>query len=61
MYKEEQTLPELKVLNGTEISKKPDNDTFWEYSQEFEALKNAEFDGYVLPAGEKVSWIKSSM
>ena len=61
MYKEEQKLPELKVLNGANIAKKPNDDTFWEYTPEFEALKNAEFDGYVLPAWEKVSWIKSSM
>lgn len=61
MYKEEQKMPELKALNGAWISKKPNDDTFWEYTGEFEALKNAEFDGYVLPAGEKVSWIKSSM
>lgn len=61
MYKEEQTMPEIKALNGGLITKKPDNDSFWEYSAEFEALKNTEFDWYVLPAWQKVSWIKSAM
>src|SRR5574343_44066 len=32
MYKEEQKMPELKTLNGAEVSKKPNDDTFWEYT-----------------------------
>lgn len=61
MYKEEQKMPSLNALNWAEFTKKPNDDTFWEYTPEFEALKNEEFDGYVLPAWQKVSWIKSSM
>lgn len=61
MYKEEQKMPILTALNWTEFTKKPDNDTFWEYTSEFDALKNDEFDGYVLPASSNVSWLKSSM
>jgi len=61
MYKEEQKMPVLKPLNWAEFSKKPNDDTFWEYTSEFEALKDKEFDGYVLPAWQKVSWLKSSM
>lgn len=61
MYKEEQKMPVLTALNWTEFTKKPDNDTFWEYTAEFDALKNDEFDWYVLPAWQNVSWLKSSM
>lgn len=61
MYKEEQKMPVLSALNWAEFTKKPNDDTFWEYTPEFEALKDKEFDGYVLPAWQKVSWLKSSM
>ncbi|MDD5769813.1 MAG: hypothetical protein PHE25_02495 [Candidatus Gracilibacteria bacterium] len=61
MYKEDIKLPILNSLNGSKFTKKPNDDTFWEYTKEFEALKDNDFDGYVLPAGQKVSWIKSSM
>jgi hypothetical protein len=50
MYKDEQKMPVFTPLNGSKFSKKPDNDTFWEYTQEFEALKDQTLDGYVLPA-----------
>ena len=61
MYKEEQIMPVLTPLNWAEFTKKPDSDKFWEYTGEFDALKNKEFDWYVLPAWQKVSWLKSSM
>lgn len=61
IYKEEQKMPVLTPLNWASFSKRPDNDTFWEYTSEFEALKNAEFDWYVLPIWQNVSWLKSSM
>lgn len=61
MYKEEQTLPVMNTLNWAVLTKNPNDDTFWEYTSEFEALQNDEFDGYVLPAWQSVSWLKSSL
>jgi len=61
MYKEEQTMPVMNALNGASFTKKPNDDSFWEYTSEFENLKDTEFDGYVLPAGQSVSWLKSSL
>jgi hypothetical protein len=50
MYKEEQTLPVMNSLNGSVLTKNPNDDSFWEFTSEFESLQNDEFDGYVLPA-----------
>lgn len=61
MYKEEQTMPVMNTLNGSIFTKNPNDDSFWQYTEDFESLKDEEFDGYVLPAGQNVSWIKSSM
>lgn len=61
MYKEEQTMPVMNLLNGADFAKNPNDDSFWEYTSEFEALNNDEFDGYVLPAWQSVSWLKSAM
>ncbi len=61
MYKEEQSLPVMNTLNGASFTKNPDNDSFWEYTSEFEALKSEEFDGYVLNASGSVTWLKSSL
>lgn len=61
LFKEEQVMPEMKALNWTNFVKNPDNDTFWEYTKELEALYSNEFEWYVLPAWQKVTWIKSSL
>ncbi len=61
MYKEEQTMPVMNALNWAVLTKNPNDDTFWEFTSEFESLKNDEFDGYVLPAWQSVSWLKSSL
>ncbi len=60
MYKEEQKMPILLPLNGAKFSKKPNDDTFWKYTPAFEALQNKEFDGYVLSAWGKITWLQSS-
>ena len=61
MYKEEQTMPILTALDWAEFTKKPNDDTFWEYTPEFEALKDTKLDGYVLSPEQKISWLKSSL
>ncbi|MBW7955011.1 hypothetical protein H3C61_04335 [Candidatus Gracilibacteria bacterium] len=61
MYKEEQTMPVMTALNGSEIKKSPNSDSFWEYTSEFNALLDNSLDGYVLPAGKTISWLKSAM
>lgn len=61
MFKEEQTMPYMVSLNNSTLTKNPNNDTFWEYTSEFETLEDDEFYGHVLPAGQQVSWLKSSL
>lgn len=61
MYKEEQVMPIMNVLNGASFTKNPNDDSFWEYTPEFETLNDKDFDWYVLPAGKSVSWVKSSI
>lgn len=61
MYKEEQVMPEMKSLNGSVFTKNPNDDTFWEYTEELESLYKEEFERYVLPPSSQVSWIKSSL
>lgn len=61
MFKEEQTMPVMHSLNNSKLTKNPNSDLFWEYTSEFEALEDDEFYGYVLPAGQRVSWLKSSL
>ncbi len=61
MFKEEQTMPVMYSLNSSTLTKNPNNDSFWEYTGEFDALEDSEFYGHVLPAGQRVSWIKSSL
>ena len=61
MFKEEQTMPIMHSLNNSKLTKNPNTDAFWEYTAEFEALEDNEFYGYVLPAGQRVSWLKSSL
>jgi len=61
MYKEDQTMPVMSNLNWSSFTKNPNDDTFWEYTPEFEALKSADKDWYVLPIWKSVSWIKSTL
>ena len=61
VYKEEQDLPSIVSLGGASWSQTPSADNFWEYTSEFNDLYSETEDGYVLPAGEQVSWIKSKL
>lgn len=60
-FKLEQSYPIMYPLNGSQVTQNPSNDSlFWEYTPAFESLYDSQFDGYVLPAGQNVSWIKSA-
>jgi len=63
LFKEEQLDPEMINLNTDNVSwtQSPDKDNFWTYTDEFNALYNDEYEGYVLPSGESVTWIKSAL
>ncbi|NVP17780.1 hypothetical protein HUU51_03615 [Candidatus Gracilibacteria bacterium] len=63
MYKEQQEMPEMVNLNTSKVewSQTPDSKDFWEYTPEFEALFSTEQDGYVLKAGQSVTWLKSKL
>ena len=61
VYKEEQELPSMISLGGASWSQTPWADNFWEYTWEFNELYSEIEDGYVLSAGEQVSWIKSKL
>ncbi len=63
LFKEEQIDPEMINLDSNNVSwtQAPDKDNFWTYTDEFNALYSDEYEGYVLPAGESVTWIKSAL
>lgn len=65
MYKEEQSmnLPYMVNLNEGLVSwsQTPESAGFWEYTEELEELYDEVEQGYVLEAGEKVTWLKSKL
>ena len=63
LYKEEQAFPVMLNLNQekVEISTNPSEDDFWEYTDEFSELYSEEQEWYILPVGEKVTWIESKL
>lgn len=61
LYKEEQVMPVMNPINWANFLKEPNNDTFWEYTSELEALKDEDLWGYVLPPWQEVVWLKSSL
>jgi len=63
LYTEQQEMPEMVNLNTAKVewSQTPDSKDFWEYTPEFEALFSDEQDGYVLAAGQSVTWLKSKL
>lgn len=60
IFKEEQKMPVMNNLNGSVFLKKPDNDTFWQYTSDLEAFKDTTLNWYVLPAWQSVKWLESS-
>lgn len=63
MYKEEQEMPKMLSLNLAEWSelKAGASFDFWQFTPELEALYSEDEGGYVLDAGQKVTWIESTI
>jgi len=63
LYKEEQIDPEMFNLNPDNVNwvKSPNSDAFWTYTDEFNALYSDLEEGYVLPAWNSVTWIKTAL
>ncbi|MDR0771912.1 MAG: hypothetical protein LBF15_02420 [Candidatus Peribacteria bacterium] len=63
MYKEVQVMPTMFSLDTSKVvwTSVPSANNFWEYTPELEALYSSDFDGYVLPAGGSVVWLKSRL
>ena len=63
LYKEEQVMPRIISLwwaNWREV-KVSETVDFWRFTTDLEALYSEDEQGYVLPAGESVSWIESTL
>jgi len=63
LYKEEQVDPEMVNLDSDNVnwSMTPNNEKFWEYTADFNALYS-DLDGwYVLDAGKSITWLQSSL
>lgn len=63
LYKEEQIDPEMINLDSNNVNwiQSPNADEFWTYTDEFNALYSDLEEGYVLPAWESVTWIKTAL
>lgn len=63
VYKEEQKMPFMVNLSEstTTWTQVPDADGFWEYTDAFNALYDNKEQGYVLKAGDNVTWLKSKL
>ena len=63
LYKEEQIDPSMINLDPSNVNwlQSPAADNFWTYTDEFNALYSNLEEGYVLPAGKSVVWIKSAL
>jgi hypothetical protein len=63
MYKEVQVMPTMLSLDTSKVvwTAVPSANNFWEYTSELEALYSTDFDGYVLPTGGSVVWLKSRL
>ena len=43
-------MPTFIPLNETKLEQNPQDDSFWQYTSDLEALKSQTLSGYVLPA-----------
>lgn len=59
MYKDNQTLPTMVSLGGSNWSQSPSSDGFWEWTDELEALYSEDDQGYILEAWAEVKFIQS--
>ena len=62
-WKEEQVDPEMVNLDSSNVTwtQTPSAEGFWEYTDEFNELYDDIYEGYVLTAGQSVTWLKSSL
>ena len=63
LFKEEQDMPAIIPLGGatwTQV-KASEDVTFWQYTPALQDLYSEEDLGYVLPAGESVIWLESTL
>lgn len=63
LYKEEQVMPRIISLGGANWREVKVSDTvnFWTYTSDLETIYSEEEQGYVLEAGQSVSWIESTL
>lgn len=61
VFKEEQKMPFIIEIGNAVWSMVPDSENFWEYSDQFNDLYDSKEQGYILDAGDKVTWIKSKL
>lgn len=63
IYKEEQSMPRMVNLDWANVSwsQDPSADWFWEYTEDLDALFSQNENGYVLDAGQSVTWLKSKL
>lgn len=63
LYKEEQQMPQMINLNPSQVtwSQEPSGEAFWEYTDEFNSLYVEDQEGYVINAGDRVTWLKSKL
>lgn len=56
-------MPEMVNLAPSNVgwSQVPSSDGFWEHTSDLEALYSNEYDWYVLPAWQQVTWLKSKL
>jgi len=63
LFKEQQEFPQMINLASESVtwSQDPSNEDFWEYTPEFNNLFSADEEGYILDAGQTVTWLRSKV
>lgn len=63
LFKEEQEMPQIVSLGGASWAevKASDSVDFWMYTEDLDALYDEDALGSVLPAGETVTWLESTV
>jgi hypothetical protein len=56
-------MPQMINLNPSQVtwSQEPSGEAFWEYTDEFNSLYVEDQEGYVINAGDRVTWLKSKL
>jgi len=63
LFKEQQDFPRMVNLASDVVtwSQDPSSEDFWEYTPEFNNLFSADEEGYILDAGQTVTWLRSKV